>query len=248
MLFRSIIAIDRPGVGRSDFQPARAILDWPIDVIELADALELERFAIAGISGGGPYALACALKIPTRISLVAVISGVGPPQAFDPAVQVSPLHRRLLYLCRIAPWSIGALFGITAWELRHHSDWCLSRISKSLCEPDRLALSRYEVKSMVVASVQESIRNGTRGPIWEGKLYTRPWGFELQDISKLIYLWHGERDLMVPLSVGSFQAKNLPNCIAKFYPDEGHFSLITNHMREFFDVLTASSVRMRKQA
>ena len=101
---------------------------------------------------------------------------------------------------------------------------------------------------MIVASIQESIRNGTRGPVWDGKPYTRPWGFQLQDISKLIYLWHGERDLMVPLSVGSFQAKKLTNCIAKFYPDEGHFSLITNHMKEFFDVLTASSVRKRKQA
>jgi pimeloyl-ACP methyl ester carboxylesterase len=234
-----IIAIDRPGFGMSDFQPGRAILDWPSDVVELADALELERFAVVGVSGGGPYALACALKIPTRIACVAVICGVGPPQAFDTAAQVSPLHRRLLHLCHAAPWLIRALFALTAWQFRHHSDWYLSLISKSLCVADQLALRRSEVKSMIVESVQESIRNGTRGPIWEGKLYTRPWGFELQDISKQIYLWHGERDLLIPPPVGYFQAKNLPNCIAKFLPDEGHFSLITNHLKEFFDALTA---------
>ncbi len=38
---------------------------------ELADQFELERFAIVGVSGGGPYALACAARIPERISRVA---------------------------------------------------------------------------------------------------------------------------------------------------------------------------------
>ena len=59
-----LIAPDRPGFGRSDFQPGRRLLDWPDDVCELADALELNRFAVLGVSGGGPATLACAWKIP----------------------------------------------------------------------------------------------------------------------------------------------------------------------------------------
>ena len=234
--YTRIIAIDRPGVGMSDFQPGRTILDWTTDVEELADALELEHFAVAGISGGGPYALACALKIPARITVVAVICGVGPPEAFNMAVQ-SPLYRKIFHLCQKAPWFVQVVFHLIAWHLRHNGSWYLSRISKSLSIPDKLALSRAEVKSAIAESVQESIRNGPRGIIWEGKLYTRPWGFRLQDISKQVYLWHGERDLLIPPSIAYFQAKNLPNCIGKFYPDEGHFSLATNHVKEFFHVL-----------
>jgi len=61
-----IIVPDRPGMGRSDFQPNRCIVDWPNDVLELASALGLETFAVLGSSGGAPYAAACAALIPTR--------------------------------------------------------------------------------------------------------------------------------------------------------------------------------------
>ena len=59
-----LIAPERPGFGRSDFQAGRRILEWPDDVAALADALGLERFAVAGVSGGAPYALACAWRLP----------------------------------------------------------------------------------------------------------------------------------------------------------------------------------------
>jgi pimeloyl-ACP methyl ester carboxylesterase len=55
-----LIGIDRPGMGLSDFQPRRTLVDWPDDVLQLAAALTLERFAVLGISDGGPYAAACA--------------------------------------------------------------------------------------------------------------------------------------------------------------------------------------------
>jgi pimeloyl-ACP methyl ester carboxylesterase len=75
-----VIALDRPGYGLSDFRPGRAISDWPADVAQAADALGIGRFSVAGASGGGPYALACAREIPDRVVRAAVISGVGPFQ------------------------------------------------------------------------------------------------------------------------------------------------------------------------
>src|ERR687893_2368518 len=54
-----LILVDRPGYGVSDFQPGRRLLDWPADVAGLAEALALERFAVFGMSGGGPHAAAC---------------------------------------------------------------------------------------------------------------------------------------------------------------------------------------------
>jgi pimeloyl-ACP methyl ester carboxylesterase len=60
-----LVLVDRPGYGRSDHQPGRTLLDWPADVAELADALAIERFAVFGMSGGGPYAAACGTHSPT---------------------------------------------------------------------------------------------------------------------------------------------------------------------------------------
>ena len=58
-----LIVPDRPGMGGSDFQRARSLLDWPSDVTELVDSLGLERFAVLGVSGGGPYVIA--VEVPT---------------------------------------------------------------------------------------------------------------------------------------------------------------------------------------
>jgi pimeloyl-ACP methyl ester carboxylesterase len=78
-----LIAPDRPGMGLSDFQPNRKISDWPDDVVALADSLGLHSFAVLGVSGGAPYAEVCALKIPHRLTAVAIVSGVGPFAAPD---------------------------------------------------------------------------------------------------------------------------------------------------------------------
>lgn len=43
-------------------------LDWPDDVADLADELELDRFVVLGGSGGGPFAAACAFRIPARLT------------------------------------------------------------------------------------------------------------------------------------------------------------------------------------
>jgi pimeloyl-ACP methyl ester carboxylesterase len=49
-----LICMDRPGYGLSTFQPGRRIVDWPEDILQLADFLGLDKFVVAGHSGGGP--------------------------------------------------------------------------------------------------------------------------------------------------------------------------------------------------
>ena len=70
-----VIAPDRPGVGGSDPLNGRSLLDWASDVRVLADTLDIDRFSTIGISGGAPFALACAWCLPDRVSAVGVVSG-----------------------------------------------------------------------------------------------------------------------------------------------------------------------------
>src|SRR5262252_5487282 len=74
-----LIALDRPGIGYSDPKPGDRLLDWPSDVAEAADQLGIVRFAVQGMSAGGPYALACAHALPDRVSACSLVSAVPPP-------------------------------------------------------------------------------------------------------------------------------------------------------------------------
>ncbi len=76
-----LICPERPGFGRSTYQPGRDLLDWSSDVEQLANRLDLGRFGLVGHSGGGPHALACAAALPQRITGVATVSSVAPPPA-----------------------------------------------------------------------------------------------------------------------------------------------------------------------
>ena len=80
-----LIAPNRPGIGGSSPQPERSLLDWPPLVAALADSLEINRFRILGLSGGGPYALAAAVGLADRVPSVGILGGVVPSVGADAA-------------------------------------------------------------------------------------------------------------------------------------------------------------------
>jgi pimeloyl-ACP methyl ester carboxylesterase len=71
-----VVSADRPGYGGSSPQPGRHREDWPSDVAALADQLGVERFAVMGVSGGGPYAVACSALLQDRVASAAIVCGV----------------------------------------------------------------------------------------------------------------------------------------------------------------------------
>src|SRR5215467_7104128 len=104
-----IITIDRPGYGLSDFQQARILLDWPDDVTQLANSLQLDQFAAIGLSGGGPYLLSCAYKMPERITTATIISGMGPIDNADALKSMLPSMRLGLGIAPKVPWGFVRL-------------------------------------------------------------------------------------------------------------------------------------------
>jgi len=232
-----IIVPDRPGMGRSDFQPGRRIVDWPGDVQELATALELDRFAVLGSSGGAPYAAVCAVRIPDRVSRVGLIGGVAPlevPGAF--AAMSGPL-RLMVRLARSAPAVLRGLFRLNLRAMRGGGERGSDRMAASFPEPDRSLLKRPEIRDAFMACFQESCRQGPKGPVWDMGLMARPWGFDLAAINIPVLLWQGERDRNVPVAHGRYLAGIIPTCRATFYPDEAHLSLLLNHQREILSAL-----------
>lgn len=232
------IAFDRPGFGLSSFKPGRTIGDWPDDVVEAAVALSIDRFAVIGLSGGGPYVAACALKIPERLSAAAIVSGVGPldaPKATDGMIRghrlAFALSRRLPWLARLAMWSV-------ARRARRDPDSFVLMTARLVPDSDKAALARPGVQAAMKADVVEAFRQGSRGAAWEHRLVSCPWGFRLEDITMEVYLWQGEEDVLVPPSMGRYQAQAIPSCRATFLPGVGHF-LGGDRMDEILGALIA---------
>jgi len=230
------IGIDRPGFGLSDYKPKRTLLDWADDVSELADALAIDRFSILSISGGGPYAAACAYKIPDRLVSVGIVCGMGPvevPGLTDPMIWV---NRYGLRMAGQFPKMVRSLFLCYAFFLRHYPELMLSFLSGEVEDPDKLALKNDKLINVFSASLREAFFNSLLWPSTDFILYSQPWGFRLQDIPIQVHLWHGEMDKMVPPQMGRYMAKIIPDCRATFYPDEGHFSIILNRIGEIWNI------------
>jgi pimeloyl-ACP methyl ester carboxylesterase len=228
-----IIAADRPGYGLSDARRGRGILDWPDDVTELADTLQIERFAVLGISGGGPYAAACAFKVPARLAAAGIVSGMGPCEA--PGMKDG------------ASWSLPGTPSIIRWfmlklmsvGLQRDPDQFLSRSKGTFSRPDRQLLDLPELGLVFAQGLQEAFRSGIGGAQHEAALYTRGWGFHLEEIATEVHLWHGEQDANVPVSVGHYVADALPKCHATFYKEEGHLTLPRSRIREVLGILVS---------
>jgi pimeloyl-ACP methyl ester carboxylesterase len=232
-----LIAVDRPGFGLSDFKPRRTIFDWPDDVIRVADALRVNRFATVGVSGGGPYAAACALRIPHRLTAAAIVCGLGPLDTPNGSNRMIGNNHLIFLLARRLPWLARISLWRTSYQVRRNPERMLGRIMGTLPDSDRAVLARPEVKTTLRDNIVEAFRRGSSGAAYELLLYTRRWGFFLKDIALRVDLWHGEEDRSVPPTMGKYQADAIPNCRAIFCPREGHFSLAINRTEEILSGL-----------
>jgi pimeloyl-ACP methyl ester carboxylesterase len=227
-----IVAPERPGFGLSDFKPRRTFLDWPRDVLALADALGADHFAVLGISGGGPYAAVCAHQIPQRVTKVGLVAALGPSDVPGAIGAMQPQNRLLLRLGRYAPWLLPILFKSMAHSLRTNPDKFLKQATEQLPEEDLLALQQGDHWAWLLADARETFRSGVRGAAREAVLFARPWGFRLEEIRVPVYLWQGEKDQNAPPVIGQYLARTIPGCQAKFVPDKAHYSLIVGYVEE----------------
>jgi len=233
-----LIAPDRPGYGLSDFHAGRRLTDWPRDVVELADALSLGRFAVLGISGGGPYAVACAGQIPERITAVGIVCGLGRLDGTASAT-MSPFARFSFALARALPGLSRLLNYALAPILRNRPHWVLKLLASRLPPPDQAVMSDLKVFGMFADSLREAFRQGGRGAAHDITLYAQPWETRLEALRVPFHVWHGEQDTTVPVAMGRHLAAAIPGCRATFFPDEGHFSLPLNRMEEILRALLA---------
>jgi pimeloyl-ACP methyl ester carboxylesterase len=235
-----MIALDRPGYGHSSFHPGRALVDWPADVRALADHLELDSFAVLGVSGGGPHAAVCARHLPDRVSSAAIVSGVGPMG--DPAFDVGMVgfNRGITFLARQSPLVLRPLFWFQAFSLRRWPEATMRAVTKRFPAPDAALLERPDVRAAFLDEAKRPSATTTRAATQDFVLFAREWGFRLEDISVPVHLWHGDADRNVLFGHGRFVAERIPGAVLHECPGEGHL-LYVNHLEEILTTVTAAA-------
>lgn len=232
-----VIAPNRPGIGGSTRQPDRNLLDWPPLVAALADELKVGRFHVLGLSGGGPYALACLWALGRRVKSGATVCGALPAGPGPDRRWLSPVYQGMLAVHDHAPWLLqGALIPAVRAARVPPPRPVLWLGLRALGESDRAALWPKDRVAAFLPAFQEAMRSGMTG-LWEdGKNYSVPWPFDPAEISTPLSLWHGQQDRNFACSGAAAFAARIPH--AEFHETEdGHYSILSNQAGQILDDL-----------
>ncbi|SFR64916.1 alpha/beta fold hydrolase [Halogeometricum limi] len=226
-----IVAPERPGVGVSDPDPDREMTDWPRDVAEVLDALGIDAAPVVGISGGGPYALACGATAPERFPRAAVCCSFGPSDSAGMAT------RGLLLGARYAPTVVRSFLRAEVLSSRYAPGWTLERRVAAAAPGDE-GVWRSEVGKLLIASVPAAChRHGTATFVRDLQLFAGDWGFALEAIDVPVGVWHGRADRITPVEMGLGVMDAVSTAEGHFYPDRGHLSTFVEYEDEMFEWL-----------
>lgn len=200
------ISPDKPGYGGSDYHRKRSLTSWGDDLAALAGHLGLDRLALAGESGGGPFTLAAAQQLAGQVSVVALIASGGPITPAGRAGQQARI-RFYVWLAGNAPALNAIPLTVMRWSLASPArrERSLRRELAATPEAKQAGL-RIEFEA-----VADALRPGTRGTVQELALIERPWPFSLSEVKTPVHLWHGALDTNAPIAIARRLARELPD-------------------------------------
>jgi pimeloyl-ACP methyl ester carboxylesterase len=223
-----LILVDRPGYGLSDHDPERTLLDWPRDVAELADGLGIDRFAVFGMSGGGPHAAACAYAHGDRVSALGLVSSPAPVWDRPELLFSAPAHRRpLIELARRDPGLVAhRLLEDCRAELERMAAGSRNGLKGDGPEADQAVMADPEIRARFDAATRETVERGPEGYARDlFLLYVAPWGFGPEEIRVPTEIWHGDADEAVSPRIAEFHDETIPVSRLHMISGAGHLLL-----------------------
>jgi pimeloyl-ACP methyl ester carboxylesterase len=225
-----LITADRPGVGGSTRKQHRTLLDWSKDAEALVDALGVERFAVAGWSGGGPHALAIAYALGDRVSSATIASSLAPFD--DPGTRGMVLNRDLRMI-----WGLSHLKFVAAVAARVESRASLHDLSKFVdhigkeAPADRAVLSDPQLHPMFEEEMAEALRQHGLGVLDDMWAFL-DWKFVLEDVKQHVELFVGTSDEILSPEMSDRLASRLADSALHRWEDGGHYAVFA-HWQEF---------------
>jgi pimeloyl-ACP methyl ester carboxylesterase len=233
------ITADRPGHGLSDPQPERTLLDWPDDVVRLADHLGIDQFHVMGWSAGGAPALACAFKLPERVRAAALVSSVSPPDCPGQYGGLPFANRTWKFGARRMPALVRLMRRAAYPVIMGDPEEAGKSMSMSFPLEDRKLLEDPEDLKRFVQDVQEGYRQGWEGPAQDDIVNAQPWGFRLEELALRVDIWQGDMDQNIPPHQAHCLHARLPNSHLTTWEGEAHLALMV-HWRDVLAALVES--------
>ncbi len=220
-----LIGVDRPGIGSSTAHQYDNIAGFPEDLRIIADTLGIDKMTIIGLSGGGPYTLACAAAMPDRVLAVGVLGGVAPIVGSDSigggVAALSTVAGPILEV-------IGYPLGIVATGLirliRPVASPAVEIYARISPEADRALLVRPEFKAMFLDDLLNGTRKQLAAPFADVIAFSRDWGFRLDEVKVPVRWWHGDADHIVQFAHGEHVVSRLPDAELYHLPGESHLA------------------------
>jgi pimeloyl-ACP methyl ester carboxylesterase len=218
-----LIGIDRPGIGASTPHQYDNVLAFADDLRVMADTLGIDKFAVVGLSGGGPYALACAAAMPDRVVVAGVLGGVAPASGPDAiAGGAMTLGSRVAPLLRVAGLPIR-LAAVAIVQLARPVASPALDLYRLVSPPgDRRLLARPEFKAMFLDDLLNGSRKQLAAPFADVIVFARYWGFRLDEVKVPVQWWHGDRDHIIPFAHAQHVVSRLPDAHLHVMPGESH--------------------------
>jgi len=186
----------------------------------------VDRFCVAGVSGGGPFALACAAWLRERISRLALVSSVGPRGSMEGPTRMLAPARLAFALARHAPRTLTVPLALFAWLIVMRPLTFIAQAARDLGGEDYRLLQDDAVREMLTRDLSEAFRQGAGGMLTDLTLLASAWDIPFSDVRASCALWHGERDRLVPASASVHLARELPGSQLTLLPGAGHFFVL----------------------
>jgi pimeloyl-ACP methyl ester carboxylesterase len=223
-----LIGYDRPGYGGSTAHPGYTVASGAQDVLAIAEALGHDRLGIWGISGGGPYALACAALLPDVAVAVAAVASIAPYgiEGFDYFAGMGESNVEGVELFFSDPEAYHR-------DLREDREKILAATPEEFAEAWESVLSPVDAEVMtgdlarwIAETQQVALSPGDQGWWDDESAPLASWGFDLRDIRVPVKIWHGRQDRLVPVQHGEWLAASIPDAEADISDRDGHLTMI----------------------
>jgi pimeloyl-ACP methyl ester carboxylesterase len=223
-----LVMYSRPGYGGSTARPGRSVADAAADVQTILDSIGAAEFVTAGLSGGGPHALACAALLPGRCLAAASVAGVAPFGAAGLAWPDGMAEENVAEFAAAAqgePALTAFLANEAAGLAIAGPDDIASALGDLVSAVDKAALTG-EFAGFLAASFRAALSGGIAGWRDDDVAFVKDWGFRLGAVGPAA-IWQGDQDRMVPCAHGAWLAAQLPAARAHLLPGHGHLTLTT---------------------
>jgi pimeloyl-ACP methyl ester carboxylesterase len=223
-----LVAPERPGFGISTYQPGRMLASYALDIADFADALAIGRFAVAGISGGGPYAAACAALLPDRVTALGLVSPIGPMAGAEKPPSIGKGHYFAFRVTPRVPPLLAAIFGFGRYAFLYAPNAIYGFILGRASPSDWKILSRGEVRRNLLQGVAEGCRPGIAAGMQEMGIFSRPWNIPFEEIQAPAFLWQGMADRNVSVAASLRLGELVPDCRTRRIAGAGHYWIFDN--------------------